>query len=232
MAAPPPGVYVQPPSLESDTAGTLPPRWPLACGRGAPVPGGVRRTLTAVWLAVPNRSTSCRRHHIVGVRMNSRSLARSSGWLCSAAATPQLAPVSSARCRACPALTQSIGRSPAVVRMHTRPADRGARGAGLGDTPSVALGEVPAGKVRQGELRPPLSPADPSGGHRTGAKVRGRHDLCPRSAGSEDPDHTRYDGDLLAAGRVSRHLGPPVVTFGPAGLWVRHSTMDVTTSRS
>src|SRR6266516_3533856 len=31
MAAPPPGADVQPPSLESDIAGTLPPGWALAC---------------------------------------------------------------------------------------------------------------------------------------------------------------------------------------------------------
>ena len=58
------------------------------------------------------------------VRMNSQSRGSSSGWLRSAAATPHVALVSSTRCSAWPAFTQSTGRSLVVVSMQTTPADR------------------------------------------------------------------------------------------------------------
>ena len=56
--------------------------------------------------------------------MNSLSQGSSSGWLWSATAAPLALAVSMIRCRACPAFTQSSGRSAAVVSRPATPAAR------------------------------------------------------------------------------------------------------------
>ena len=81
--------------------------------------------------------------------MNSRSQGSSSGWLCSATAAPQAVAVSRTRCRACPALTQSGGRSWAVVSSPTTPADRNGDPVPL---PRGLLGTLREGAARDGAM--------------------------------------------------------------------------------
>ena len=73
----------------------------------------------------PIRSTRCgQAPSLSWVLMNSRSQGSSSGWLCSATAAPQMLAVSRIRCSACPACTQSAGRSAVVVSSPATPAAR------------------------------------------------------------------------------------------------------------
>jgi hypothetical protein len=90
--------------------------------------------------------------------MSSRGTGSLSGWLCRAlAANSQVLAISRIRCRTCPALIQSTGRSSAVVSRATVPADRG-HGAGQ-HVVRFGTGHQPLGGVGAG-LQPPLLRGD------------------------------------------------------------------------